>query len=102
MRAQVFIAAVTAAALSACTQSSSKKVDFTQVSTFKVEITSGQTGTANSPLAFSTVPITYGLRITAIDGFAQPLTKFAGPVTVSSEPGTVFGASSIVFANGVG
>jgi hypothetical protein len=91
-----------AVAFAACTQSSSKKVDFTQVSTFRVEITSGQVGTQSVPLAFSTVPISYGLRITAIDGFAQPLTKFAGPVTISSEPGLVFGASGITFTNGVG
>ncbi len=90
-----------ATALAACTQKNSG-VDLTKVNSFKVEITSGQTGTEASPLAFTSSGMTFGVRVTALDGFAQPVIDYAGPVQISSEPGNTFAQNPLSFSSGVG
>jgi hypothetical protein len=89
-------------ALAACTEQKNKKIDFTKVNSFKVEVTSGAMGTEASPLAFTASGMNLTLRVTALDGMAQPVTSFAGPVQVSSEPGNTFLNGTMSFSNGVG
>ena len=92
-----------AIALTACaTQQKNDRIDFSKLNSFKVEVTSGSVGTEASPLAFTATGMNLTLRVTALDGMAQPITSFAGPVQVSSEPGNTFLNGGMTFANGVG
>lgn len=92
---------VAGAAVAGCTQTNNKAWDPTRINSFKVEITSGQTGSASSPLAFTTSGMSYSLKATAIDSLGNVVTGFTGPVNVSAEPGQVFGGDTLAFTAGV-
>ena len=96
------ILAIAALALAAgCTAPKpATTLDLTALSSFKVQVTSGQMGTQQSPLPFSLAGQNYTLSITAIDGHGQTKTDFNGPVTISAVPGAISGAGSPTLSNG--
>lgn len=98
---EILSVALAALAASACVQKKGA-FDPTSLNSFKVEILSGQTGTSDAPLAFTTSGMSYSLQVTALDQMGNTVTSFTGPVTVSAVPGQVFGGDAFTFAGGVG
>ena len=94
--------AILALALAAgCTSpKTSAPLDLKAVSSFKVTITSGATGTAQSPLPFSLAGQSFTLSITAIDGNGATKTDYSGAVNISAVPGVISVSGSQTLTNG--
>lgn len=76
--------------LSGCTERSAD-MPYDPLSSFKVEIVSGATGSEDSPLPFAPAGAPYTLQVTAIGADGLPRTDWSGTVNVTAEPGDITG-----------
>lgn len=87
--------------LASCLQEVRSPVDLDKLTSIKVEISSGATGTEASPLPFDAAGAPFTVRLTALNGRGEVKQDFDGPVRISAEPGKITGPQ-ITFAGGEG
>lgn len=82
-----------ALSLSACITETPAKIDLEKLTSFKVEVSSGQVGSEPSPLPFDPAGAPFTLQLTALNGRGEVKQDFDGPVTITSKPGKITGPS---------
>ena len=87
--------------LSACLAPEKSTVDMNKLTSFRVEVSSGQVGSESSPLPFTPAGAPFTLQVTALDANGEVKQDFDGPVVVTAEPGKISGLS-LDLANGEG
>lgn len=101
MHARAPILFLSGLSLSACLAAEKSTVDMDKLTSFRVEVESGDVGSASSPLPFDAAGAPFTLRVTAIDAQGEVRQDFDGPVAVTAEPGRITGLDLDV-SNGEG
>lgn len=89
MNVRASILLVLGLSLSACLTPEKSTVDLDELTSFRVEVESGQVGSAASPLPFDAAGAPFTLHVTALDANGEVKQDFQGPVAVTAEPGEI-------------